>query len=568
MRDMGDAIGAEFWGKGANVYFGPGLNVARLANGGRNFEYLSGEDPYLGYTLVKPLVRSVQSHRVIANAKHFMDNNQEGLRAPNSTARFGKGDRHSTSAEVDERTQMELYLPPFLGAVEAGVASFMCANNLINGEYACQNGRVQNDYLKNWSDFHGFICSDYDGTRSTVDAAEGGLDIAMPGVGGQHPGFFGGMLKKAVQDGTVDVSVVHDKAVRILYAMAVTGALDDVATATRSSDKDVTSDAHRTLARTLAAASCILLKNDDGMLPLAAAAVGGLHIAVIGAAGGPLGAIYGGSGSGKVVPKSPVSILEALEAIGKADANVITSFADGTNVTETRLKAAAADVVLVVLAQSSTEGHDRDSLELPGSSLVPIVASVNRNVIVATITPGPFLTDEWAQAAKAIIDMGLPGEQEGNGLVDVLFGAVNPSGRLPHTLPNKWNEVGMQPRQYPGVPPHNISGQPPRQPCSFVPAIAASFVPCAPTKAYYDEKLEVGYRWYNTHGVAPAFPFGHGLSYTTFAYSNLRIVSGKNGRTPRSVSVVVQNTGLRSVQRWCNCMCVSQHRPESQTARS
>ena len=245
------------------------------------------------------------------------------------------------------------------------------------------------------------------------------------------------------------------------------------------------------------------------------------------------------------MPKSPVSILEALEAIGKADANVITSFADGTNVTETRLKAAAADVVLVVLAQSSTEGHDRDSLELPGSSLVPIVASVNRNVIVAIITPGPFLTDEWAQAAKAIIDMGLPGEQEGNGLVDVLFGAVNPSGRLPHTLPNKWNEVGMQPRQYPGVPPHNISGNRRASRARLSPQLPPRLY-LAPRPRRYDQKLEVGYRWYNTHGVAPAFPFGHGLSYTTFAYSNLRIVSAKNGRTPRSVSVVVQNTGLRS----------------------
>ena len=153
-----DAIGAEFHDKGANVYFGPGLNVARILNGGRSFEYLSGEDPFLGHTLIGPAVKAVQAHKVVANAKHFLDNNQEGLIPANSSERFGAGDRHSSSMNVDERTQMEIYFPPFQGAASAGVGSYMCANNLINGVYACENNEVQNVFLKNWSGFKGFIC--------------------------------------------------------------------------------------------------------------------------------------------------------------------------------------------------------------------------------------------------------------------------------------------------------------------------------------------------------------------------------------------------------------------------
>jgi beta-glucosidase len=158
--EWGDAIGAEFHGKGANVYFGPGLNVARLLNGGRSFEYLSGEDPFLGHQLVASVVAAVQARKVIANGKHYLNNNQEGFIPDGSppAVQFGAGDRHNSSMNVAERVQMEIYLPPFHGAVQAGIASFMCANNLVNGIYACQNGLIQNGYLKNATGFKGFIC--------------------------------------------------------------------------------------------------------------------------------------------------------------------------------------------------------------------------------------------------------------------------------------------------------------------------------------------------------------------------------------------------------------------------
>ena len=507
--EWGTAMGEEFAGKGANVQFGPGANVARLANGGRSFEYLSGEDPYLGYVLIQPVIKGIQSQGVIANVKHFIDNNQEGalwLNGGNgSHGSMGAGDRHSTSEIVDEQTQMELYWPPFEGAVEAGVLSVMCANNMVNGVYVCENNFTENTLLKSWGGFKGWVCSDYDGTRSTIDAANGGLDIAMPGPP-SRPDFFGTMLLDQLKAGTVKQSVVDEKATRIVYSLAKIGALDTPRPPTAGAD--VTSPAHRALARKLAAEACILLKNEGSLLPLAMDTT----VAVIGDAGNH-GAIYGGAGSGSVVPKnsSAIPLIAALKARG-----VSASHATGSDVSTATKLAKDADVAIVVLAQSSTEGHDRQWLNMSQAELVPIIAAANKKTIVLTISPGPFLTD-WVSHAAALVDMGLPGEQESNGAIDVLFGVVNPSGKLPHTMPNKWNEVGMTPAQYPGTPPDTSAGAPP--PCSFDPiaqdpghVASPKFVPCSPTKAHYTEKLEVGYRWYEVNKVKPAFAFGFGLS--------------------------------------------------------
>ena len=201
--------------------------------------------------------------------------------------------------------------------------------------------------------------------------------------------------------------------------------------------------------------------------------------------------------AGKVVPKnsSALPLIGAMRARG-----IAASHATGYDLSTATALAKEADVAIVVLAQSSTEGHDRQFLNLSQAELVPAIAAANPKTIVLTITPGPFLTD-WLPHAAALVDMGLPGEQEGNGAIDVLFGIVGPSGKLPHTMPNKWNEVQMTPAQYPGTPPDTSAGAAPA--CSFDPigqdpghVAHPKFVPCSPTKAYYSEKLEVGYRWY------------------------------------------------------------------------
>ena len=253
--------------------------------------------------MIQPLVEGIQNQGVIANAKHYIDNNQEGLR--------GAGDRHTTSEIVDERTQMEMYFPPFEGAIKAGVLSVMCANNLVNGVYVCENNHTTNHILREYGGFKGWMCSDYRGTRSTIDAANNGLDIAMPGPP-SRPDYFGVPLEAAIQAGRVSEAVITEKVVRIVYSLAVVGALD--VENNNSSSADVTSDEHRALARHLSASSAILLQNKGAVLPLdllKLQAKGDGSVAVIGeiARDKPL---FGGGGSGSVQPKSPVSVWQAL----------------------------------------------------------------------------------------------------------------------------------------------------------------------------------------------------------------------------------------------------------------
>ena len=422
--------------------------------------------------------------------------------------------------------------------------------------------------------------------------------------------------------GYVSEDVLDEKVVRIVYSLAAVGALDTPNT--NSSDADVTSDAHRALARKLAAESSVLLKNKGGLLPLDIRKLKGKAgaVAVVGLAGRDL-PIFGGGGSGAVTPKAPVTIYAALAAkLGDGTGNsnqscsvddpdtdyfggkggsvevvavpatvsgccaacsshtgawktftfapgaacwchpaAVTkvqgkpgfmsgscgnapspyvSYANGNVVADAVAAAKQSEVTVVVLAQSSHENADRDNITLAQSELVAAVAAVQPNVVVVTITPGPFLTQFSADAA-AIVDMGFPGEQEGNGLVDVLFGDVNPAGKMPHTLPNVANEMRMTQRQYPGIPPANASAACQDKPTAMLPsglnpAGGTGFAPCEPTRAYYDEKLLVGYRWYDANSVAPAFPFGHGLSYTTFAYTGLKA-------SKTAVSVTVTNNG-------------------------
>eukprot|EP00040_Diaphanoeca_grandis_P016729 m.86681 g.86681 ORF g.86681 m.86681 type:complete len:826 (-) comp25989_c0_seq1:109-2586(-) len=629
--EWGQAMGKEFYGKGANVQFGPGANVARISNGGRSFEYLSGEDPMLGYTLIQPVVTGIQSQGVVANAKHYINNNQEGL--------HGLGDRHITTAIVDERTQMEMYYPPFEGAVEAGVLSFMCANNMVNGVYACESN-VTNDILRSHG-FKGWICSDYDGTRSTIDAANNGLDIAMPGPP-SRPDYFGAPLLASIKAGRVAESKITQKVERIVYSLAVVGGLDTINN--NSSTTDVTSPEHYALARKLAAVSTTLLKNTKSILPLDFTKFKGRagSIAVIGYAG-HAEALFGGGGSGSVVPKAPVTIYAALASKFGQNTTILTeckvtdnntdfmitngihvdmgsatpsvdgccracaldssswkffTFSPGaTNVgvgvddagsssmcwchpdgaktnkmkkgftsgscsrvsptspgpvvydTAEDVNAAAAiakeaEVAIVVIAQTSREGLDRVNMSLDQSSVVSAIAAVQPNTIVVTISPGPFLTP-WRTQVAAILDMGFPGEQEGNAFVDVLFGDVNPGGKMPHTMPTKANEMEMTQRQYPGelpADPTKACQQSPVAPQAngLNPSGGTGAAPCEPTTAYYDEKLLVGYRWYDAHKVTPAFEFGFGLSYTTFEFSMLSITtSGED----YSATFTVKNTG-------------------------
>lgn len=482
MLQWGIAMGKEFFDKGANVQLGPGMNVARVPKNGRNFEYLSGEDGFLGYTLVQPVVRGIQSQNVIANAKHYVLNNQET-------------NRGSVSDNADERTRFEIYYQPFWGASDAGVGSMMCSYNKIYFTWSCENNETLATDLKERMGFKGFVMSDWGATHSTSIVQ--GLDIEMPGAD-----FMGAKLLQQVQAGRIPESYVDEAVLRILTPMFAVGVFDTPNPNVRSNN--VTSEAHNDLARRLSAASTVLLQN-NGVLPLATSA----RIAVLGWAGS--NAYTHGGGSGTV---SPARVITPLQGIAtRVDSAAQITFNDGSNITAAAEAAAAAEVAVVFVGCNSGEGSDRSTLGLDGNgnALIAAVARAQPKTVVVVATPGAVLTP-WAASVAAVLTNFMPGQEVGSAIADVLFGQVNPSGRLPLTFPVGENDEQFTDLQYPGLPPSN------------------------PVYANYTEGLFFGYRWYDAHNVAPAFPFGHGLSYTTFAYDSL-VVSGQ------AVSFSVRNSG-------------------------
>ena len=595
----GEAMGQEFLGKGANVFLGPGMNVARVPVNGRNFEYMSGGDPYLGYKMVQDVVSGVQDQGIVANAKHWVNNNQET-------------NRMTEDSMVDERSRHEIYYTPFEGAIEANVGSFMCSYNKINSLWSCENPQTLKEDLKGTLGFDGWVMSDWGATHST--SINAGLDQEMPGSV-----FFGKALARALDNGEVEMSKVDESVLRILEPLYALGVMD------RSQDRedqniknDVTSPEHTALAGDLSAASHVLLKNDDSTLPLTKGKP--LKVAVVGhMARQP---IIGGGGSGQVFPKDVVSPYEGIAAAldiptnsmtitckethknfgyqqpsciagmvvhtaqecqdlcasydncyywsfessrcvftpttaGKKplpggvsghcervapaaewtcseknkDACLAVSDGEGENFQEAVKLVQEADITVIVVGTSSGEGHDREDLSFgrPQSScqlppeesqdelivrLAEEAKAHNTKVVVAMAAPGAILTP-WRDQVDAIFHGMMPGQSYGTALASLLFGETNPSGRLPMTLPNEENEVGFTQAEYPGV---NMT-------------------------AVYSEALQVDYRWYHTQGVTPAYAFGHGMSYTSFDYSNLKVEASSEGGLAITVSLKVSNTG-------------------------
>jgi len=496
--EWGAGMGKEFFDKGSNVQLGPGLCVARVPRGGRNFEYMSGEDPFLGKVLVQPAVRGIQSQKVVANAKHWVNNNQET-------------DRMFVSADVDERTRFEMYYPPFEGAIAADVGSFMCGYNKINGQWSCENPTTLAHDLKEVLGFQGYVMSDWGATHSTSIMA--GLDMEMPNALFMNPLFILGGLAT----GEITQAAIDDAVTRIVRPMFAVGVMDEPV-ASWSFTKivnNVTTDASAASARKLAAASTVLLKNDGGLLPLPQ----GKKVALIGFA--DQNAVIGGGGSGSVVPSYLVSPREGITMAAGGE----VSYADGTDLTHAAALAAAADIAVVFVGTSAHEGADRPSLSLDDgcelwhgqcegnankqNAMVEAIAKANLNTVVVVSTPGAVLMP-WSQDVSAILLMFMPGQQIGNAVADLLYGKVKPAAKLPLTMPNAENETALSPAQWPGVGGH----------------------------AVYSEKFLVGYRYYDHVGIqfTTGFPFGHGLSYTSFTYSDLS-VEGQN------VSFVVANSG-------------------------
>ena len=520
---VGAAIGWEAWHKGIDVQLAPGVDIARNPLNGRNFEY-DGEDPYLTSQTAVAQIRGIQSQHVVATVKHYALNDQEL-------------DRMTDSSDANERTMEEIHLPAFEAAVKQGhVGSVMCAYNRVNGVYACQNRYLLRHVLDKQFGFKGWVMSDWGGTHSTVAAANNGLDQEQDITKGK---YFSDALKTAVQQHKVSMSTLNDMVLRLMRPLFRIGVFDHPPAAEpAASEANVNTPQEKTIALEAGEGGAVLLKNAQNALPLQG---NGKTIAVIGAAASPTGAqnYYQGGGSSKVPIAGPnASVVDPLQGIttrAQADGDTVT-YTDGSSTSDAAAAAQSADVAIVVAGDSASEGQDRQSLAMsnrtctlfgctPASGATPdqmieAVAAANPNTIVVLQTGYP-VSMPWLSKVKSVLETWYPGEQDGNVVAALLFGDVNPSGKLPYTFPKKMSDSPIRSaKQYPGVTrqggvPHSV----------------------------YSENLLVGYRWYDAKHITPLFPFGFGLSYTTFRYSGMRVRQTANGAT---VSFRVTNTGART----------------------
>ncbi|WP_370946139.1 glycoside hydrolase family 3 C-terminal domain-containing protein [Amycolatopsis sp. cg5] len=462
----GDVLGAEIRGKGANVALAPAIDIARDPRAGRSYETL-GEDPALTGELAVAEIRAIQRHGVLAQAKHLAAYSQETLR---NTA-LG-------NVTVDERTLQEIYLPAVERAVrDGGVASVMCGYNHLNGVHACNNTYLLSQVLKGQFGFDGFVTSDWYGMTASVAAANAGLDMQMP-----DGCYFGKRLGQGAR--------LDDMVRRVLGQMFRFGLFDRPASGSPSAV--VTSPRHAAIARDVAEQGTVLLKNADSILPLRRSD----SVAVIGSAAGA-DVLGSGGGSAHVIAQAVKTPYDAISGYGNA------SFDDGSDPARAARVAAASDVAVVFAAKWSTESKDAPDITLPDNALIDRVAAANPNTIVVLNTGGPVAMP-WLARVKGVLAAWYPGQEYGAALAALLYGDVNPSGKLPITFPASLDQV--------------------------------------PARAFPDgrftERLAVGYRWYDQQGLNPLFPFGFGLSYTRFELSDLN-VSGD------VVEASVTNTGSR-----------------------
>ena len=491
---LGAATAREAAAAGVDVVLGPGLNIKRTPLCGRNFEYFS-EDPLLAGLLGAAWIRAVQSQGVAACPKHFAVNNQEA-------------DRMRIDAAVDDRTLREIYLRAFETVVRSARPwTIMAAYNKVNGIHAAENAWLLDTVLRGEWGFDGLVMSDWGAVTDRAAGLSAGLDLEMPASNG----LGAAELQAGVDAGTVNTEMVDTSVARLLQLAGRTAS-----TVREPSDYD----AHHQLAREAAVASMVLLKNEGAILPFSP----DLRLAVVGElARTPR---FQGAGSSQVTPTRVSTPLDALAARTAAAVFAAGYRLDGMPeeklVAEAESVAAAADAVVFFLGlpeDRESEGFDRPDLRLPANQLevLQAVTAANPWTVVVLYNGAPVETG-WAAQVPAVLEAWLPGQAGGDALADVLLGEVNPSGKLAETIPVRIEDTPAF-GNYPGE-----SGT-----------------------VRYGEGLLVGYRWYDARAIAPAFPFGHGLSYTSFAYSGIEVrVAGSGPEAVLTVEVTVTNTGSRA----------------------
>jgi len=512
---VGAALGVESAIENVAVILGPGVNIKRSPLCGRNFEYFS-EDPIASGVMGAALVGGTQSVGVGTSVKHFAANNQEH-------------DRMRASSDIDPRPLREIYLRSFQRVVEdAQPATVMCSYNRINGVFASEDPFLLTRVLREEWGFTGFVVSDWGAVNDRVAAIAAGMDLEMPASGGRTDA----QIVAAVRDGSLDESLVDASATRIAARALQAAAAPRVA-----GPLDV--DAHHALAREAAGKSIVLLKNDDRVLPLQPSQ----RVAVIGAfATAPR---YQGAGSSLISPTRLDNAFDELVARGGEQVRFAQGFTNDGSGDAAALRAeavalaAGSDVAVVFAglpAALESEGFDRDNIDLPVAQLELIDAVLEANPrTVVVLSNGGVVALPFAQRVPAIVEAWLLGQAGGGATADVLYGEVNPSGKLTETIPLRLEDSPAY-LNFPGEQGH----------------------------VRYGEGLFVGYRWYDARRIDVAFPFGHGLSYTDFSYGDASASLGADGDV--TVRVAVTNTGKRAgrevVQVYTGLVSASVQRPD------
>jgi len=523
----GQAMGDEAFQEDRNGLLAPGINLARTPYGGRNAEFM-GEDPLLAGTMAAQEIQGIQqgnpTEPVEAVVKHFVANDQEL-------------DRQLSSSNVDDRTLHELDGLAFEVATKEGQpAGVMCSYNQVNGIYACESPNTLTDYLKDELGFQGFVVSDFGAVHSTAPSLNAGLDQEL-----NRPVFYTpANLEAALAAGTITEAQIDAAAFRVARAAIAEGLFDHPIPASPAAN--ASTPAHLALAKQVAEEGSVLLKN-DGALPLTGK---GLKIAVIGptASATPINGI-----SAKTVCSSRgepsaacsnnpgfVAPLDAITSRAQQDGDTVT-FDNGSSLTSAAAAASAADVSIVFGYYTEGEGADRANINLDngGDSLISAVAAANPNTIVVLET-GSGVLMPWLNQVKGVLEAWYPGVQQGPALAALLFGDANPSGHLPVTFPQSTADLPTagSAAQYPGVFADGSTIRPPGDRTSI-------------RQVDYAEGLQLGHRWDDAQGIQPLFPFGYGLSYTTFAEDHLQVTPAVVQDTkPIRVHFRLTNTGPRT----------------------
>lgn len=497
LREMGAAIADEAAALGVDVVLGPGVNIKRSPLCGRNFEYFS-EDPHLAGELATAYVEGMQARGVGASVKHFAVNNQETRRM-------------SVSAELDERTLREIYLPAFEAVVtRAQPWTVMCSYNRINGAYGSEHHRLLTEILRDEWGFKGFVVSDWGAVHDRVRALAAGMDLEMPGPRARRAA----QVADAVRSGRLDEAVLNTAVTRILRVVERAQA--------RPRGGSFDAAAHHALARRIAAAGMVLLRN-DGILPLAP----GGRLAVIGRAART--AYVQGGGSSEM---TPTQVDVPLDELARLAGDAVIRHAQGDTaegedrpdlVAEAVEVARASDTAILVIAlpeAKESEGYDRTDLDLTAHQvrLIQAVCAVQPRTVVVLGNGAPVAMGAWLNGTAAVVEAWMAGQAAGGAIADVLFGVVNPSGRLAETIPLRLEDT---------------------------PAFLS--FPGDRDTVRYGEGIFVGYRWYERRAMPVQFPFGFGLSYTTFTFGPARVSTDRlRAGENLVVEVDVTNTGAHT----------------------